>query len=300
MRRTLRDFLYQKMAKTLLCDGHNLAFRAFYGIRELSRSDGFPTNMVHGWLRSFWRLEEDWSPNEIWVFFDKGGSRRREEILPTYKANRGLPPEGFSEQLEWVKRLTTALGLGWVEQHGLEADDLIASAVNKRTERGEDLLIVSSDKDLSQLVSANTKQLLPPPTANPKLGWRLLDEAAVHEKFGVPPSGILDYLSIIGDQSDNIPGLSGVGPKTALKWMDSFGNLESIIENAGRLTPKRFCSLVYEKRSDLMRNRELIRLESDLEFDMNACPQVDLNGLKEILLELEMNKSWEQAQLRYA
>ena len=288
------------MAKTLLCDGHNLAFRAFYGIRDLTRSDGFPTNMVHGWLRSIWRLEDDWAPNEIWVFFDKGGSTRREEILPAYKANRGLPPEGFSEQLEWVKRLSTALGLGCMEQHGLEADDLIASAVSKRTERGDDLLIVSSDKDLSQLVSSKTKQLLPPPTANPKLGWRLLDEAAVHEKFGVPPSGILDYLSIIGDQSDNIPGLSGVGPKTALKWMDSFGNLESIIENAGRLTPKRFCSLVYEKRSDLMRNRELIRLESDLEFDMNACPQVDLNGIKEILLELEMNKSWEQAQLRYA
>ena len=83
------------MSKSLLCDGHNLAFRAFYGIRELSRSDGFPTNMVHGWLRSFWRLEDDWKPDEIWIFFDKGGSRRREEILPSYKANRGLPPEGF-------------------------------------------------------------------------------------------------------------------------------------------------------------------------------------------------------------
>ena len=149
------------MAKTLLCDGHNLAFRAFYGIRDLSRSDGFPTNMVHGWLRSFWRLEDDWSPNEIWVFFDKGGSRRREQILPSYKANRGLPPEGFSEQLEWVKRLTTALGFGWAEKEGLEADDLIASAVNKRAHGSDELLIVSSDKDLSQLVSPKTKQLLP-------------------------------------------------------------------------------------------------------------------------------------------
>jgi DNA polymerase-1 len=256
--------------------------------------------MVHGWLRSFWRLEDDWSPNEIWIFFDKGGSRRREQILPSYKANRGLPPEGFSEQLEWVKRLTTALGFGWAEQEGLEADDLIASAVTKRADGSDELLIVSSDKDLSQLVSPKTKQLLPPPTANPKLGWRLLDEAAVFDKFGVPPSGILDYLSIIGDQSDNIPGLMGVGPKTAQKWMGEHGNLENLIENAGRLTPKRFCSLVYEKRSDLMRNRDLIRLESDIEFDMNSCPQVDLDDLKEILLELEMNKSWEQAQVRYA
>ncbi len=287
------------MAKILLCDGHNLAFRAFYGIRDLSRADGFPTNMVHGWLRSFWRLEDDCSPDQIWVFFDKGGSRRREDILPTYKANRGLPPDGFSEQLAWVKRLTTALGHGWREQEGLEADDLIASAVRQLSEDETDLLIVSSDKDLSQLVGPKVKQLLPPPTANPKLGWRLLDESGVKEKFGVSPAGILDYLSIIGDQSDNIPGLTGVGPKTALKWMNEHGDLEGIIENAGRLAPKRFCSLVYEKREDLLRNRELIRLESDLEVDMTDCPPVNLSELKEILLELEMKKSWEEASRRY-
>lgn len=287
------------MAKILLCDGHNLAFRAFYGIRDLSRADGFPTNMVHGWLRSFWRLEDDCSPDQIWVFFDKGGSRRREDILPTYKANRGLPPDGFSEQLAWVKRLTTALGHGWREQEGLEADDLIASAVRQLSEDGTDLLIVSSDKDLSQLVGPKVKQLLPPPTANPKMGWRLLDESAVKEKFGVSPAGILDYLSIIGDQSDNIPGLPGVGPKTALKWMNEHGDLEGIIENAGRLAPKRFCSLVYEKREDLLRNRELIRLESDLEVDMTDCPPVNLSELKEILLELEMKKSWDEASRRY-
>ena len=287
------------MAKILLCDGHNLAFRAFYGIRDLSRADGFPTNMVHGWLRSFWRLEDDCSPDQIWVFFDKGGSRRREDILPTYKANRGLPPDGFSEQLAWVKRLTTALGHGWREQEGLEADDLIASAVRQLSEDETDLLIVSSDKDLSQLIGPKVKQLLPPPTANPKMGWRLLDESAVKEKFGVSPAGILDYLSIIGDQSDNIPGLPGVGPKTALKWMNEHGDLEGIIENAGRLAPKRFCSLVYEKREDLLRNRELIRLESDLEVDMTDCPPVNLSELKEILLELEMKKSWDEASRRY-
>jgi len=287
------------MAKILLCDGHNLAFRAFYGIRDLSRADGFPTNMVHGWLRSFWRLEDDCSPDQIWVFFDKGGSRRREDILPTYKANRGLPPDGFSEQLAWVKRLTTALGHGWREQEGLEADDLIASAVRQLSQDETDLLIVSSDKDLSQLVGPKVKQLLPPPTANPKMGWRLLDESAVKEKFGVSPAGILDYLSIIGDQSDNIPGLPGVGPKTALKWMNEHGDLEGIIENAGRLAPKRFCSLVYEKRGDLLRNRELIRLESDLEVDMTDYPPVNLSELKEILLELEMKKSWDEASRRY-
>ena len=98
------------MSKILFCDGHNLAFRAFYGIRELNRSDGFPTNMIHGWLRTMWRLEDEFSPNEMHIFFDRGGCHRREKILPAYKANRGLPPDGFNEQLRWVKKLTNALG----------------------------------------------------------------------------------------------------------------------------------------------------------------------------------------------
>lgn len=288
------------MSKVLLCDGHNLAFRAFYGIRELNRSDGFPTNMIHGWLRTLWRLEDDMQPDELCVFFDKGGSPRREQILPDYKANRGAPPEGFTEQLEWVKKLTEALGYFSFDMTGLEADDLIASAVRQKEDPAVKLIIVSADKDLAQLVAPNTSQLLPPPTANPRLGWRTLNEEGVKDKFGVPPSGILDYLSIIGDQSDNIPGLSGVGPKTAVKWLLEYGNLEGVIENAGRLNPKRFCSVVYENRELLMMNRELIRLEGEVEFEIPKPKRVNLIQLKEILLEMEMNKSWEEAQKRYA
>ena len=119
------------MSKTFLCDGHNLAFRAFYGIRELSRSDGFPTNMIHGWLRSFWRLEDDFKPDQIWVFFDLGGCHKREKILPEYKANRGVPPDRFTVQLEWVKKLTLSMGYGFGEEEGREADDLIAAKVGE-------------------------------------------------------------------------------------------------------------------------------------------------------------------------
>ena len=288
------------MKKIFLCDGHNLAFRAFYGIRELTRSDGFPTNMIHGWVRSFWRLEDDFSPDEIWVFFDKGGCPLRENILPQYKANRGSPPEGFSEQLEYVKELTGAMGYGWAEKEGLEADDLIATKTMQLKEEGTELTIVSSDKDLAQLVSPGVKQLLPPPTANPKIGWRTLDEQGVEEKFGVPPSLILDYLSIIGDQSDNIPGLSGVGPKTAVKWIKEFGDMENLITNAGRLTPRRFCSVVYERREDLKRNLELIQLISDAEFSETSPSSVAMDKLEEIFSAMEMTKSWEEAQKRYS
>ncbi len=287
------------MRKILLCDGHNLAFRAFYGIRELSRSDGFPTNMIHGWLRTFWRLEDDYSPDEIWVFFDLGGCPHREEILPEYKANRGSPPDGFAEQLAWVKQMTGCLGYGWAEVEGIEADDLIASHLKKIDTEDVQTLIVSSDKDLGQLISPRVRQLLPPPTANPRIGWRTLDESGVAEKFGVPANAILDYLSIIGDQSDNIPGLRGVGPKTAVKWLSEYGTLEKIIQNAGRLKPKRFCSLVYEQRELLMRNRELVRLLEGVDFQPVVPKPVDMNGLEKILLEMEMHKSLDEARIRY-
>ena len=286
------------MSKLLLCDGHNLAFRAFYGIRELSRSDGMPTNMIHGWLKTFWRLEDELAPDSIYVFFDKGGCPRRQAILPSYKANRGAPPEGFSEQLEWVKKLTLAIGYQCFEESGAEADDLIASALSQSRQLFDQILIVSSDKDLAQLVSDGVSQLLPPPTANPRIGWRHLDQNGVKEKFGVSPTKILDYLAIIGDQSDNIPGINGVGPKTAVKWLSEFGNLDDVILNAGRLSPKSFCSLVYENRDLLKRNQDLIRLDDKIHLEFGTS-KVQWEELERILNDLEMVKSLEEAKSRY-
>ena len=286
------------MSKVFLCDGHNLAFRAFYGIRELNRSDGFPTNMIHGWLRSFWRLEDDFKPDDIWVFFDLGGCPQREKILPQYKSNRGSPPEGFVEQLEWVKKLSKSLGYGTGEAEGREADDLIAAKVDE-LKGNHELVIVSADKDLAQLIEPGVCQLLPPPTANPRLGWRILDEKGVVEKFGVKSTQILDYLSIIGDQSDNIPGLQGVGPKTAVKWLQAWDNLEELIANAGRVSPKRFCSMIYEKRDLLLRNREIIKLDSST-FDGGTAPSLpNTREICEILKIMEMSKSIEEVKKRY-
>ena len=286
------------MSKIFLCDGHNLAFRAFYGIKELTRTDGFPTNMIHGWLRTFWKIEDEFSPDQIWVFFDLGGCEKREQILPEYKANRGAPPEGFVEQLEWVKQLTSSMGYGLGEEEGREADDLIAA---KTAELGtsDEIVIVSADKDLGQLVRPGVSQLLPPPTANPRLGWRMLDEQGVEEKFGIPPTLLLDYLSIIGDQADNISGLSGVGPKTAVKWLKAWGHLDGIIENAGRATPKRFGSVIYENRELLKRNKKLIELDDSIHTGGKEPGEPDLGEMEKILNAMEMTKSIEEMKKRY-
>ena len=135
------------------------------------------------------------------------------------------------------------MGLGGVEQDGVESDDLLASEAVALARKGDEVLIVSSDKDFAQIVGERIVMLLPPPTANPKLGWRRLDRAGVIEKFGVPPSQIADYLALVGDTSDNIPGIAGVGPKTASKWLAEFGSLEGVIAAAGqagaRAVPRR-------------------------------------------------------------
>ena len=232
-------------------------------------------------------------------FLTREAVQRGKIFSLSIKGTGGHPPEDFLMQLDWVKSLTGVLGHFWYEMDNWEADDLIASAVDLRRTESKIIIIVSSDKDLAQLIDKDVNQLLPPPTANPRLGWKLLDEVGVFNKFSVNPGQIVDYLSIIGDQSDNIPGIRGVGPKTASKWIQNYGTLEGLIENAGRLNPKRFCSIVYENRDLLMKNRELITLNRDLEFEIPSTKAPNLLKLEEILLEMEMKKSWEEAQKRY-
>jgi DNA polymerase-1 len=228
------------MAKWLLVDGYNMAFRAFYGMPELTRADGFPTGALHGWVKTMWRLQDQEKPDAMVVFFDLGGSQERLALHPEYKAQRKETPEPLERQIPVIKELTRAMGLVGVELDGVESDDLLAAQARLLAKDGHDVLIVSADKDFAQCVDERIKILLPPPTANPKLGWRVLDPAGVVEKFGVPPAQIAEYLALIGDSSDNIPGISGVGPKTAVKWFQEFQTLEGIIAHAAELKPERF------------------------------------------------------------
>ncbi len=287
------------MAKWLLVDGFNLAYRCFFAIPELSRADGFPTNALHGWVKSLWRLSDQEKPDRALVFFDLGGAMDRLALLPEYKAHREEMPEALSKQIPVIKDLTRAMGLGGIEEDGVESDDLLASQAWSLAGKGDQVVIVSSDKDFAQIVGERIRIMLPPPSANPKLGWRLMDEAGVREKFGVPPSQIADYLALVGDASDNIPGLGGVGPKTAAKWLAEFGSLEGVIAAADRIAPERFRPTVAASADLLRRNLKVTTLNLSLPPVPSDAAAVRAGELYGILERMEMRSALAEARQRY-
>jgi DNA polymerase-1 len=287
------------MSRWLLIDGFNLMYRCFFATPSLTRADGFPTNALHGWVKSLWRLMDQEKPDHTVVFFDLGGAQDRLALHPEYKAQRKEMPDELARQIPYIKSLTTALGLAAIEQNGVESDDLLASCAVQRATQGDHVLIVSSDKDFAQIVSDRILIVLPPPSAQPKLGWRRLDPAGVQEKFGVLPSQIADYLALMGDTSDNIPGLSGVGPKTAAKWLSRHGSLEGLISSAETIEPERFRVPLREASDRLRLNLRLTTLNLRLPLPELRQAEPDLSALYELLAAMEMRTALEEAKARY-
>lgn len=287
------------MGRYLLLDGFNLAYRSYYAVRDLTRSDGFPTGALHGWYRTLTYLQDQRSPCTMVAFFDLGGAVAREALHAEYKANRAEMPEDLRQQIPVMKELAALAGVPVVEKEGIEADDLMASHALRLAQEGNEAWLVSADKDLAQVLGENVSQLLPAPTANPKIGWRDLTADGVPDKFGVRPEQIPSYLALIGDTSDNVPGLDGVGPKTAAKWLQSYGTLAGVLENSGRLKPVRFQSLVHENAARLRMNLELVTL--DLSHATGPLPAgtPDPTGIAARLEELEMKTAAKDAAKRF-
>lgn len=287
------------MSRLLLIDGFNLAYRCFFATPELTRSDGFPTNALHGWVKSLWRLIDQEKPVHTVVFFDLGGSADRLALHPEYKAQRKEMPEALDKQIPHLKSITRLLGIATIEQFGVESDDLLASFAVQKAADGFEILIVSSDKDFAQIVNDKIQILLPPPSAQPKLGWRRLDSAAVLDKFGVPPQQIVDYLALIGDTSDNIPGITGVGPKTAVKWLQSYGNVEGVLLAKTQVQPERFRPELETCGERLRLNCKLIQLNLTLPTPDIEPIGVDWPALQNMLTEMEMKSTLTEAKKRY-
>lgn len=288
------------MAKWLLVDGFNLAYRCFHALPELTRADGFPTGALHGWVKSLWKLIDQEKPDATLVFFDLGESQDRLALLAEYKAQRKPMPDPLRQQIEPIKTLTRAMGLAGIEQDGVESDDLLASEAVKLAERGHEVVIVSSDKDFAQIVNEKITIMLPPPSANPKLGWRRMDAAGVQEKFGVPPAQIAHYLALVGDTSDNIPGLDGVGPKTAAKWLaECGGSVECVIEKAAELKPERFREAVAQAAERLRVNLRLTTLNLSLPEVKPEWRTPQPEELFRLLDGYEMRTTAAEARKRY-
>ncbi len=245
----------------LLVDGSSYLYRAFHvpNLQQLSNSRGEPTGAVYGVTNMLRSLIREYRPEHMAVVFDARGKTFRHALYPEYKANRPSMPEELATQVEPLLAVVRAMGLPLLQVPDVEADDVIGTLARQAGEQGIDTVISTGDKDMAQLVNRHVSLVN-------TMSQTSLDEAGVAEKFGVTPGQIIDYLALMGDSSDNIPGVPKVGPKTAAKWLGTYGTLDNLIANAGAIKGKVGESL-REHLEQLPLSRELTTIRSDLELD---------------------------------
>ena len=248
--------------RILLVDGHALAFRAYYALPELNAPDGTPTNAVLGFINMLLKIINDEAPDRVVVFFDAKGETFRHEAYKEYKENRPPAPEEFKSQIFIIKELMKRFGYPVIEIEGVEADDAIASCAHRLRENGE-ILVLTADKDMLQLIRTNVKVLRPIKGVSV---FKTYDEKAFEDEFGFPPSSFPDYLALIGDKVDNIPGVPGIGPKRASALIQKYGTLENLFEHLDEL-PEKIAHLLRDRKEELFQWRELIRLRDTLNID---------------------------------
>lgn len=217
--------------KVILVDGSSYLFRAFHAIREMNTSSGFPTNAIRGVISMIRKLQKDYADSKIVVVFDAKGKTFRNDLYAEYKANRPPMPDDLRVQIQPIHDIIKAMGLPLLVIEGVEADDVIGTLAREASEKGIETIISTGDKDMAQLVTEHV-------TLMNTMTDTFMDVPAVSEKFGVRPDQIIDYLALMGDKVDNIPGVEKCGPKTAVKWLDAYGSLKGVMENAHEVKGK--------------------------------------------------------------
>jgi len=269
--------------KLVLVDGSGYLYRAFHALPPLANSRGEPTGAVLGVLNMLQKLCKEETPDFIAVVFDAPGRTFRDDLFDAYKAQRPPMPDELRTQLQPLLDCVQAMGLPLLRVDGVEADDVIGTLARQAAESGFDILISTGDKDIAQLVNERITLV------NTMTGSRL-DRAGVKTKFDVFPEQIVDYLALVGDTSDNIPGVPKVGPKTAAKWLNEFGTLDKIIENADRISGKVGESL-RASLSGLELSRRLATLDCDVALThppgMLVRGAADKERLRELYTRLE-------------
>ncbi len=283
------------MKTLLLVDGSSYLYRAFHAMPDLRNHLNEPTGAIQGVLNMLRRLHKDYPADYSACVFDAKGKTFRDDIYPEYKANRASMPDDLRSQVAPLHEAIKAMGWPLIVEEGVEADDVIGALAKQAEREGMRVIISTGDKDISQLVNEHITIVNTMPNAFRK-GDEKLDIAGVEEKFGIPPSLIVDYLILIGDTSDNVPGVEKVGPKTAVKWLKQYGSLDNIIANADQIT-----GVVGENLRKalpwLPTARELITIRCDVGIRENLsdlAPQLpDKSKLAELFDHFDF-KSWKR------
>jgi DNA polymerase-1 len=252
--------------KLLLIDGHSVAYRAFFAlpVENFSTQTGQHTNGVFGFTSMLINVLRDEAPTHVGVAFDVSRQTFRSEIYTEYKANRSATPDEFRGQLDLVKEVLKALNIPFVEKPGFEADDVIGTLATQAEAMGFDVVICTGDRDAFQLVTDNVTVLYPRKGVS---DLARMTPASVEEKYFASPRRYPDLAALVGETSDNLPGVPGVGPKTAVKWLEQYGTLEELVAHAGELKGK--AAVEFQARTeDVLRNRQINALVRDLELPL--------------------------------
>lgn len=247
--------------KLLLIDGTAQLYRAFYAIKELTDPKGRPVNAVYGFAQTLLNLLETFAPTHAASVFDRPEPTHRHQQFPAYKAQRETVPEALVAQIPLVRSLTQAFAVPPVEQPGWEADDLIATLARRAHREGFEVLIFSNDKDLMQLVGEGIRLVRPQRPGQKE--YEVLDAAGVEQAFGVPPGQVADVLALMGDSSDNIPGVPGVGPKTAVELIRAHGSLQGVYDGLARVPQPKLREKLGANRAAAEQARTLVLLQDD-------------------------------------
>lgn len=268
----------------VLVDGSSYLFRAFHALPPLTNSTGQPTGAIHGVINMLKNLRERYQPEQFVVVFDAPGKTFRDDIYPEYKANRPPMPDDLRSQIEPLHALIRAQGLPLIAITGVEADDVIGTMALEASNAGKTVVISTGDKDLAQLVNDRVSLIN-------TMTDTVMDHDGVVAKFGVPPERIIDYLALVGDKVDNIPGVPGCGPKTAVKWLTEYGNLDAVMASSAEIKGK-IGERLRDALDTLPLSRELATIKLDVDHGLTEAelsPSApDTDNLRTLYTELEM------------
>jgi DNA polymerase-1 len=270
-----------------IIDGSAYFYRAYHAIAPLTTANGLPTHAVYGFINILRRVIKDKAPEFLAIAFDAKGPNFRHEMYDDYKANRPPMPDDLAVQIPYIKKIVEAHNIYTMEEQGVEADDLIASAARKLAALGYKVIVISGDKDLLQLVGDDIVMWDPMKDV-------IMDSDGVRKKYNVDPDKLLDLFALMGDKSDNIPGVPGVGPKSAEKLINEFGSLDELYKNIESLKKSKMKENLAAHREDAFMSRELIDLKEDLDIsediDDYRLPDPNTDKLKELYSELEFTR----------